>query len=441
MFTKQFKNLCLTVICLSFAMQVTLANAQPKIEFWQTHNGARVYFIHTPQLPIVDIGVVFAAGSAYDGNQFGLSALTNDVLSQAAAGLSADQIAAGFDQVGAVFDTANSRESATLSLRSLTDPKLLTPALTLFTQVLNQPTFAETGFKREQASQLVAIKSQLESPDSVASNALYQAIYPNHPYGHAIIGETETVQRLTANDCRQFYQHYYVANNAVVGIVGNVSTLAAKKIAEQIIGALPAGKAADVIPAQPIANKSVSDRIPFPSTQTNIRLGQIGITRHNPEYYPLIIGNYVFGGSGLTSRLFKQIRDVHGLSYDAYSYFVPLSSKGPFIISLGTRNAKAQQALTITQELLQTYVQQGPTADEVAKAKKYLTGSFPLYFASNKDLLSNLLMLGFYKLPLDYFDTYVSKVNAVTLPQITQALQQTIKPNQLVTVLVGEQSP
>nr|WP_230371429.1 insulinase family protein [Paludibacterium denitrificans] len=166
-------------------------------------------------------------------------------------------------------------------------------------------------------------------------------------------------------------------------------------------------------------------------------VGMAVLKRDDPDYFPLVVGNYILGGGGFDSRLMKEVRDQRGLTYGVSSEFEPLQQAGPFTISLSTRNEQAAQALQVVRQTLQHYVQDGPTAAELEQAKANIIGSFPLRFDSNRKLLSYLALIGQYQLPLTYLDDYVRQVKSVTVQQVHEARQRRVNPAALHTVVVG----
>ena len=386
---------------------------------------------------MVDVRVVFDAGSARDGEHAGLASLTNQMLSQGAANLDADGIAARFDSLGAQFGASSLRDMAVLSLRSLTEPKLLQPALATLADIVQRPTFPANALSRERKQVLVALRDEEQSPDAVAAKAFYAALYPDYPYGTPELGTAASVKGLTRAELRDFYRRYYVARNAVVAIVGDVDRAQAAVLAERIVGGLPAGDAAPVLPAVPTLTQAHTITREFPATQTTILVGQPGMRRGDPDYFALYVGNHILGGSGFGSRILKNIREDRGLAYSAYSYFMPMRQDGPFIMGLQTRTKEAGAAHRLLLQTLRDFVAQGPTAAELQHAKENITGGFPLRIASNKNIVEYLAMIGFYHLPLDYLDQFNARVEAVTAAQVRDAFQRRVHPDRLVTVVVG----
>ncbi|GAB4268882.1 MAG: pitrilysin family protein [Methylomicrobium sp.] len=409
-----------------------------KIETWSMQQGARVYFVKAGDLPMVDIRVTFDAGSARDGQQFGVAALTSALLDTGAGSWNADQIAQRFESVGAQFGTGVSRDTAWLSLRTLTDPKLFDTAVETVQTILTQPRFAEADFQREQQRTLAGLKHREASPSMLADIAFYKAVYRDHPYAHPTAGEMDTVSALTVSDLKNFYKRYYVAANALVVIVGDLTRQQAERTAQRLLAKLPTGQKPEALPEVAMPEKSVREHIAFPSAQTHVMSGLPGSYRKDDDYFSLYVGNHILGGGTLVSRLFEEVREKRGLAYSTYSYFAPMYRKGPFTMGLQTRNDQAGKALTVLNETLETFIEQGPTDAELTAAKQNITGGFVMRFDTNSELVSYVEMIGFYDLPLDYLDTFQDKVNAVTVESIKDAFKRRVDPALLQTITVGE---
>lgn len=407
------------------------------IEHWQTAQGSRIFFVHTDGLPIVDIVVDFDAGSARDGKQAGLAALTSNLLDTGAGQWNADQIAERFESVGAQFGTAISNDMASITLRTLTEKPLFDKAIETMHVILTNPAFTEADFQREKNRTLAGLKLREESPGDLADLAFSKMLYGNHPYAYPESGLIETVRPLKAKDLRAFYKQYYVAANAVVVIVGNLSKAEAEQTVAALLKGLPTGQKSAPLPDVQMPAKAAIQQITFPSTQTHVLVGLPGIDRKDPDYFSLFVGNHILGGSGLVSKLFEEIREKRGLAYSAFSAFKPMLKKGPFVLGLQTRNDQTGEALKVLNQTLSDFITKGPTEAELAAAKKNITGGFPMRFDTNKKLADYVSMIGFYGLPLDYLDTFTQKVDAVTVASITDAFKRHVDLNLLQTVTVG----
>ena len=427
-----------TAVLLSLSCALPTAHAAVlDIHRWQTGNGALVLFVPAKTIPMVDIQVAFAAGSARDQLHPGVAGLTSQLLNQGSTTHTADQLAEELADVGAQFGSDAARDMSVVTLRTLSDPKFLNSATSIFQEIITKPAFPLSSFKRVQDATLMSIAESNQQPEDIANRLFYASIYGNHPYAHPIMGTTESVKAINLADVQAFYQKYFTASNAVVAIVGDLTEAQAKTLAEKVIGQLPRGEHAPNLPEPKPLAAAIAQHRTFPSSQTNIRMGQACVTQNTPDYYALAVGNYTLGGGMLVSRLAEEVREKRGLSYSVYSSFQPMATKGPFIVSLGTKNATAKEALSLTQTILGDFLTKGPSSSEIDSAKKYLTGSFALRLDSNKAIAAGLLSLGFYQLPMDFYDTYIANIEKVDHDAIQQAFNRHVQLKQMATISVG----
>jgi zinc protease len=413
------------------------ALATPEIQTWQTGNGARVLFVAAPELPMLDLRVVFDAGSARDGERPGLASLTAAMLTQGAGPWDADALAERLEAVGAQLGASADRDMTAVSVRSLTSQPAQDRAVETLAAILSAPRFAPTDLERLRSIALTALRQDEESPSTVAQKALYRQIFGAHPYGRDPDGTEESLRALTGDELKAFHARYYTAANAVVAIVGALDRPAAEALAERAVGKLPTGARPAPLPEVQAMAAPATERIPFPSSQTTVLAGEPGMRRGDPDYFALYLGNHILGGSGLVSLLMKQVREQRGLSYSTYSYFLPLAKPGPFLMGLQTRNDQAEQAQAVMIETLRRFVAEGPSELELAAAKRNLTGGFPLRIAENAEIVAYLAVIGFYGLPLDYLDRFTDRIESVTAPQVRDAFARRIHPDRLAVIAVG----
>ncbi|WP_018077052.1 M16 family metallopeptidase [Thiobacillus denitrificans] len=422
------------VLLLSLPLSAQAALA---IQHWQTPQGARVVFVESHELPMLDISVDFPAGSARDpAGKAGLAHLTHGLLDQGAGGLSDTAIAHRLADVGAVLSGSLDRDRAGVTLRTLSSAAEKTAALEMLARVLQRPDFPQAVIKREKQRLIAAIREAEADPGTVAGKAFYRALYGTHPYAHDEAGDPDAIARLTRGDLQAFYRAHYSASNAVISLVGDIPRAEAEAIAARLAAGLPRGAAVPPLPGPAPAAASAT-RIAHPSTQSHVLVGAVGVARSDPDYFPLYVGNYVLGGGGFDSRLMREVRDKRGYAYSAYSYFMPMVEAGPFQLGLQTKLEQTDDALKVAQATLRQFIADGPSEAELDQAKSNLTGGFPLRIDSNRKILDYLAVIGFYRLPLDYLDTWVAKVEAVDVAAVKQAFARRIDPDKLVTVVVG----
>jgi zinc protease len=426
------KKLLTAAIALLVA-QAALAGV--RIEHWLTPTGARVYFVETRGLPILDIQVDFAAGSMFDpaGKQ-GTATLTRALLDLGAGTRDETAVSEQLADVGASLAGGADSDRASVALRTLATRDKRDPALDILRSVLHAPRFDAAIFEREKARTIAALKEAMTRPDSIAGKAFWAAMYPDHPYGRQ--ATPESVATLTRDDLAAFYARHYTAANASITLVGDLSRGDAEKIAAGIAAGLPKGTAA-TLPPPPVVMPGTTVALEHPASQAHIHIGLPAIERGNPDFFPLIVGNYTLGGGGFVSRLMKEVRDKRGYAYSVYSYFAPLKQTGPFQIGLQTKRSQAKEAIAVSRDVLAGFLRDGPSDEELAAAKANLTGSFPLRLDSNKKILDNVAVIGFYGLPLDYLDNYQEKVRAVTVDDVKRAFSRYVRPADLMTVTVA----
>ncbi|WP_310692534.1 pitrilysin family protein [Thiohalophilus sp.] len=413
------------------------ATSSIEIQSWTTENGARVVFVPAPELPMVDVRVVFDAGSARDGDLPGVARVTAGMLNEGAGEWGSDQLAERFDNIGANYGVSVKRDMAAFSLRSLTGEALLEQAVQTFATILAEPTFPHEAFNRVRRNTLVGLQNKKQSPGDLAEDLFYRHLFGQHPYATPVSGKEESIKAMELVDLKAFHQRYMVANNAVVAIVGQMERQQAEALAEQVTTKLKPGEPAPALPeVEPLNEANRVDHF-HPSAQTHLLVGQPGMRRGDRDYFSLYVGNHILGGSGFGSRIMETIREERGLAYSSYSYFVPQQVNGAFVMGLQTSNDQAEEALSLLQEVLTRFVDKGPSAEELQHAKKNITGGFPLRIDSNKDIVQYIAMIEFYGLPHDYLDTFNDKVEAITAADIRDAFQRRIHPDKLLTVTVG----
>jgi zinc protease len=435
----KMKSMTRTLCALALLGAAQLAHAILPIEHWRTSTGAKVYFVANRGLPMLDVSVDVPAGSGFDTpEKSGLASMTNGLMRLGAAGMSEDAIARRLADVGAEMGNRFDSDRGGLSLRTLSDVKRRSQALEVMAGVLSAPAFSASIVEREKARYASALKEADLTPGTQANQEFYRQVYGKHPYALRSSGEVDTVGKLQRDDLMAFYRRHYVAEQAVVAIMGDVTRQEAEAIAEQVTRAMPRsnGPALAIPEVQPLP-AAVTRMIAHPASQSHIMIGGPGIRRDDPDYFTLFVGNYVLGGGGFVSRITEEVRQKRGLAYSAYSYFSPLRARGPFIIGMQTRRDQAEQALTVVRSTLREFIDKGPTDQEVVAAKQNIVGGFPMRIDSNRKIHEYLGFIGFYELPIDYLETFVANIERVTAAGIKTAFARRIDPDRLVTVVVG----
>ncbi|QSI33076.1 insulinase family protein [Variovorax sp. RKNM96] len=422
------------------------AQAALPIQHWALANGAKIYLVSTNALPIVDVQVDFDAGGRRDpASQAGLASATSAMVEKGVrAGKNGepalDQNALGeaWADLGASFDVSAGNDRMSYSLRTLSDPALLGKAVTLASREIGEPSFPDDVWLRERERINASIKESNTKPATIAGRAFSQAVYGVHPYGQEVT--EETLARIDTATMRERYQQLIVPCRAKLSIVGAVTRSEAESIATTLLSRLPAADSCAPLPAiAPVAALAApkDERIPFDSAQAHVFIGQPGYPRKDPDHFALTLGNYVLGGGGFVSRLTNEVREKRGLTYSIYSGFAPGLDAGAFRVGFQTRPDQAEEAVKMSREVLAKFVAEGPTESELKAAKDNLIGGFPLLLDSNRKLIGNVANIAWNDLPLDYLDTWTTRMNAVTAAEVKAAFARKLQPARMVTVVVG----
>jgi zinc protease len=414
------------------------------IQHWTHASGARIYLVPSPSIPMLDVQINFDGGSRRDPvSRAGLAGATAAMLSAGVVAhggqpaLDENQLSEAWVDLGAQFGADASSDRFSLSLRALTDPDLLQRAVALASRQLAAPAWPERVWQRDRERMLAALKEAENRPATQAGRAFARAVYGNHPYGFE--PDAASLNAITVADMRSFYRRHVAACRAQVSLVGAIDRAQADRIVEQLMVAVKphACQALPPVPEVAALERAAEVRLPFDAAQAQVLIGQPGVPRNDPDHFALLVGNYILGGGGFVSRLTTEVREKRGLSYSVYSYFSPGLHAGAFQLGLSTRPDQAEQAVGVARQVVQQFVEQGPTEVELQAAKDFLINGFALRIDSNRKLLDNVSNIAWHGLPLDYLDTWTDQVQKVGLNDIRRAFSRVLQPHRMVTVVVG----
>lgn len=396
-----------------------------------------VIYVKADDIRFIEIHVLFAAGSCFDSKP-GISQLVNVMLNQGTKSLSASEIALGFENSGAMFSADADRDMAIIKLRCLATNKYHTTPLKILTEILKNPNFPQKNLSAIKKRFIGAVQLREQMPDLIAKDFFYNSLYGNHPYGQRVMGTPESIHSITRKELMNFYKKFYVANNAKLTIVGNVTLKEVKTIASKIIKSLSSGVEASYPPVASTKYVAKNQFIPFPSAQTYLLMGCLAIDYQNQDYFPLLVANQILGGSTFTSRLFEQVRLQRGLAYDAISLLSPHKLIGNFAIAIQTRNEQAKVTLKLAQEIFHNFIEKGITKKELKNAKNELINKFPHSISTCSNLANLLDRVIFYQLPFDYLNIYQKKIKNVSLQETNNAIRKYLNMDKIITVAVGK---
>lgn len=398
-------------------------------------------------LPVIDLSLEIQAGSRHDPlGEEGTAALV--------AGLVGTALAPGNDagKEPPADESAHGQRAAALALqagasaradrasfraRMLADPDTVNASMDWMADSLARPSFAEGLVKRRLDETLAGLRDGLQDPGTLASRALYTAMYPGHPYGR--LNTEASLQAITPAKLAAFYKQHWQPQRAQLVVVGPVNAEQARAMADRLVKRWATTATATAAAPAPMQKPDGrTQAIAHPSAQAHIWLGQQALPMAAvQEQAVLTVANHILGGGGFVSRLTEAVREQRGLAYSVFSGTSPLQDNGPFYISLQTERAKAAEALAVVQDELDKFLKAGPTAAELEAAKKNILGGYALRFDSQKKVMDQLGIVAFYGLPLDHFQAQSRRIAAVSLQDIRALWARTIRPEQMQVVVVG----
>jgi predicted Zn-dependent peptidase len=412
----------------------------PAIEKRALSNGLPVWIVEKHAVPVAQVTLVVRAGSGADPeSRFGLARLTADMLDEGAGGKSALELADAVDFLGADLSTGSSYDASLVSLH--VPVARLAPALALMGDVALRPAFAAADLNRLREERLTALGQAHDSPPAIAAAAFPLLVYgAGRRYGIGAGGTEETLRAFTPGDLKWFHDQYYRPDDAALIVVGDVTPETVVPELERVFGAWKAAGPRPAPPALAAPPKMDERRVYLVdkpgAAQSVIRIGGVGVERSTSDFFPLEVMNTILGGS-FTSRLNQNLREQHGYTYGAGSRFDMRLGAGPFYATAMVQTDKTAESLTEFFKELQGIRQPVPAA-ELERAKNYVALSYPGQFETTRQMAAQLAQLVVYRLPDDYFSTYVANIQAVTAADVQRVAEKYITPGRFAVVIVGD---
>ncbi len=403
-----------------------------------TENGLTVLIVNQPSLPIVTVNVLVKAGAVHDPDaKAGLSYMVARMLDEGTQTRSATQIAEQIEYIGGELSAEGGEDVASARLRILR--KDVDIGFALLADILMHPKFADKEVARVRNELVGFLQSEKDEPGIIATKAFNEIVFKGHPYRRPANGDEKTVTKLSRQDLVEFHDRFYRPNRVIMAIVGDLREAEALALVKKHFGKWTPKEL-------PLTAFSTPEPLPKPMlklidkdlTQATIVLGHVGIDRRNPDFYAVAVMNYILGGGGFSSRLVNRIRDEQGLAYDVHSVFEANVMPGSFAVHVQTRNAAANRALTSVFQELKRIRNEPVSNQELADAKAYLIGSFPLRMDTNAKQASLLNLIELHRLGLSYFDDYPKAIAAVTKADVLRVAQKYLNPDLYALVVVAK---
>jgi len=432
---KKIVNHCILILLTVFIS--SQASGSPLAEREILSNNMVLLHAERKALPIVTVVVAVRAGSIVEpSDRAGLAYLTAALLNEGTKKRTSREISEAIEFVGGSLSASAGQDYTTISLTVL--KKDIDLGFDLLSDILMNPAFNEDEIARKKKITKNWLIQQNEEPGAVASIAFSKAVFGKHPYARQVQGTIESLDHISRQDIVDFHNTFFAPNNAIMSVVGDISRDELKALLDKYLGQWNQKN----IPATPLPNITANEnptviKVNKELTQANIIIGHLGISRDNPDYYAVMVMNYILGGGGFSSRLMDNIRDNKGLAYDVHSFFSANKFSGSFEAGLQTKNESANIAIDEVLKEMERIKKEPVRDKELQDAKSYLTGSFPLRIDSNSKIAGFNLAVEFIGLGMDYADKFPSLINAVSQEDVLGVAKKYLDTKHYVLVVVG----
>jgi len=398
--------------------------------------GIKAWLVEEKTVPIVAMNFAFLGGNAQDPEvKSGLSNLMSSLLDEGADDLDSQAFQRALEETQARISFSAGRDDFYGEIRTLSF--LADESFELLRKAVTKPRFDPEPIERMRRQVLVGIKRSEADPDSIANKTLFSKLFPDHPYGNESSGTLETVASITREDLVAQYKAIFAKNTLKVAVVGAITPEELGPLLDKVFGDLPEkGDLKPVPEITPATGESITVALDVP--QSAIRLALPSIKRKDPDFLAAFVMNHILGGGSFTSRLYDEVREKRGLVYSVYSHLLPMDHSALFFIGAGSRGANAQQTVDLILQEIRRMGDEGPTPEELQKAKDFLTGSYALRFDTSNKIAGQLLGLQIEDLPADYINTRNSEIEALTLDDVKRIARKILDNGEPSVVVVGQ---
>jgi len=413
----------------------------PNIQKQQLSNGLPVWIVEQHEVPVAQVNLVVLSGSADDPpGKYGIASLTSSMLMEGAGSRSSLELADAVDFLGADLTAGSASDMSAVRLHA--PVSRLAEALPLMADVAQRPMFAAADLERLRQQRLTTIIQARDDPNTIAALGFARALYgTTHRFGTATMGTAETMRSFTPDDLRSFYTAAFRPDNATLIVVGDVTPGSVVPLLDKSFGSwkpTAGGAVAHVKqPAPPQRNRREIYIVDKPGVpQSQIRIGAVGAARSTPDYFPIQVMNTILGGS-FSSRLNLNLREKHGYTYGANSFFDMRIEPGPFTAFAGVQTDKTAEAL---KEFFNEFeaIQRAVPAEELERGKNYVSLGLPSDFETTGDISRRLEDTLVYHLPDDYYAKYVPNIEAVSAAAAQSAARKYVQPDKMAVMIVGD---
>lgn len=411
--------------------------AAARIQRIVSPGGIEAWFVHDRTVPIISVSFAFHGAASLDPKgKEGLADMVSGLLDEGAGELGSEAFQRALKDISASIGFDAGRDRFTGTLRTLSTNR--TAAFRLLRLALTKPRFDTEPVERIRSQLVASLLSQKDNPRRIAGRTWYRTVFPGHPYGRPIAGTIKSVKAIQRADLKRFVGNRFGRDNLIIGIVGDITAHELTRRLDDVFGRLAAKSApVKIRDAKPRgAGRLIVVRKPIP--QSVVVFGQKGVKRDDPDYYAAYIMNYILGGGGFSSRLTEEVREKRGLAYSVYSYLNPLDYAGLIMGGFGTQNARVGRSLKVIRGEWRRLARDGVEPKELAAAKTYINGSFPLRLDSGRRIAGMLVAIQVSKLGIDYLQRRPQFINAVTGDDVRRVARRLLDSEKLTVVVVGD---
>ena len=412
------------------------AQAEMQIQSVTSPGGITAWLVEDHNIPFTALEIQFKGGTSLDTpDKRGAVNLMTALIEEGAADMDSRAFAEARDSLAANFSFDAGTDSIGVSASFLTENR--DSAIALLQQALNAPRFDQDAVDRVREQVLSMLRSDEKDPDTIGSQTFDALAFGDHPYGSSGDGTLATVAALTRDDILAAHKGALARDRIFVAAAGDITAAELGPLLDQLLGDLPATGA----PLPPRADWRLPPGVTvkdFPTPQSSVLFGHVGIPRDDPDFFAAFILNEALGGGRFTARLMSEVREKRGLTYGIGSYLVNMDQADMYLGQFSASNDKVAEAIKVVTEEWGRIVSEGVTPEELEATKTYLTGSYPLRFDGNGPIASILVGMQMDAMPIDYVTTRNAKIEAVTMEDIQRVAARLFKPEALHFVVVGQ---
>ena len=398
--------------------------------------GINAWLVQEESIPFVALELRFKGGASLDlPGKRGATNLMVGLLDEGAGELESRAFSERAESLAASFDFDIGDDAVSISARFLTENQ--DDALALLRDAITRPRFDQEAIDRVKAQIVSGVRSDAQDPDTIVGATFDSMVFGDHPYGSAIEGTEESIAALTRDDLIEAHRGALARDRVYVGAAGDISPEELAAVLDKLLSDLPetgTPQAPDVT----VSTDAGVTVVPFDVPQSVALFGHVGIARDDPDFFPAYVLNEILGGGGFEARLMEEVREKRGLTYGVYSYLVPKDHAALYLGRVSSANDRIAEAIDVIRDEWTKLAENGVTEEELATAKTYLTGAYPLRFDGNGPIANILVGMQMDDLPVDYVNTRNAQIEAITLEDIKRVAARILKPEALHFVVVGQ---